>query len=401
MRVLMITDVYFPRINGVSTSIRTFRQELDKAGVETALVAPAYDTAWADDPETRRIASRRVPFDPEDRLMRGREVAELERTLAGGGFDLVHVHTPFVAHRAGVRLGRALKLPVVETYHTHFEAYFHHYVRFLPQRWLQRGARRLSRGQCNDVDAVVVPSSAMRSVLDDYGVTTPTHVIPTGIRLAAFWGGDGDRFRSRHGIAVNRPVLVHVGRAAHEKNIGFLLEVTARLHRDRPDVLLVIAGEGPALPSLKQRARALGIEANVLFVGYLDRDTELRDCYRAGNVFVFSSRTETQGLVLLEALALGIPVVSTAVLGTRDVLLDAQGAVVVPEEVERFADAVESVIDDPVRHAELSQGALADAEGWSAEAMTRRLLALYQSLVRARGREVTISRRRGGDPGAF
>lgn len=382
MRVLMISDVYFPRINGVSTSIQTFRDELHEAGVETVLVAPAYPSAGAEvDSGIMRVPSRQVPLDPEDRLMKPAALREALRELRDQRFDVLHIHTPFAAHRYGVRLGRALGLPVVETYHTFFEEYLYHYIPFLPKALLRHAARRFSRRQCNEVDAVVVPSSAMQAVLNGYGVETPMHIIPTGIRLAAFWGGDPDRFREQHGIGADRPVLVHVGRAALEKNIGFLLEVVEQARERIPDVLLVIAGDGPAIPSLRRHVAARRLENNVLFVGYLDRGSALKDCYRAGNAFVFASRTETQGLVLLEAMALGVPVISTAVLGTIDILEHAEGAIVVPEDRQRFADAAVEMLGDPVRQRALSAGALRDSEAWSSEAMTRRMIALYESLA--------------------
>ena len=163
-------------------------------------------------------------------------------------------------------------------------------------------------------------------------------------RLHEFEGGDGAAFRSHHGIAPDRPVMLLVGRVAHEKNIGFLLRVLAEVRRSVPNVLFIIAGEGPALPALQREAGRDGLAANTLFVGYLDRRGALLDCYRAADVFVFASRTETQGLVLLESLALGVPVVSTAVLGTKEVLRNAAGAIVVAEDVTEFAAAVVEVL---------------------------------------------------------
>lgn len=384
MRVLMISDVYFPRINGVSTSIQTFRDELHNSGVETVLVAPAYPQGGGpEDVGIVRVASRQVPLDPEDRLMKPAALHEALNSLRNHSFDLLHIHTPFAAHRYGVRFGRELGLPILETYHTFFEEYLYHYIPFLPKALLRLGARRFSRRQCNEVDAVVVPSRAMYQVLTAYGVEAPMHVIPTGIRLAAFWGGDGARFRHQHDIPADRPVLVHVGRAAQEKNIGFLLEVIDEVRAQRPEVLLVIAGDGPAIPSLRRQVAARQLSNNVLFVGYLDRGSALKDCYRAGNAFVFASRTETQGLVLLEAMALGVPVISTAVLGTIDILEHAQGAIVVPEDRQRFAAAAIELLDDPARQGALAAGALHDSEAWSSEAMARRMITLYETLAEA------------------
>ena len=186
---------------------------------------------------------------------------------------------------------------MVATYHTLFEEYLQHYAKLIPASWLRGQARGFSRRQCNALDAVVVPSTAMRERLDSYGVTSPLHVLPTGIPMVQFAGGDGARFRRQFGIAEARPMALFVGRVAHEKNIGFLLEALVHALKARPDTLLVIAGEGPAMADLKAQTVALGVEASVQFIGYLDRKQALPDCYAAADVFVFASRTETQGLV--------------------------------------------------------------------------------------------------------
>lgn len=378
--VLLISDVYFPRVNGVSTSIRTFRRDLESLGCASWLVAPAYPESWPDDERVLRQPSRYLVFDPEDRLMTGR-AAENACLALRGRIDVVHIQTPFAAHRIGLRVARALGLKAVETYHTFFEEYLHHYLPVLP-RWPLRGlARAVSRRQCNAVDAVVAPSQQLAQVLRDYGVSTQIDVIPTGLDLKELEGGNRAAFREQYRIAPDRPVMLLVGRVAHEKNIGFLLSVLAEVRKSVPDVLFVIAGEGPALPGLRRSVAETGLGDNVLFVGYLDRREGLLDCYRAADVFVFASPTETQGLVLLEALALGVPVVSTAVLGTKDVLQGPGGAIVVEEEVGAFARAVFEVLKTrELRERLAAQGRGYVAARWSGAETARKLLDLYERL---------------------
>ena len=380
MRVLFVSDVYFPRVNGVSTSIRTFRSDLENLGTESVLIAPAYPGAAPDDdPSIIRVSSGRVPRDPEDRRFLGGALkSALNRELASG-VDLVHIHTPFIAHYAGVRFAREHGLPVVATYHTFFEDYLHHYVPVLPRgigRWI---ARRFTLSQCADVAAVIAPSAPMRDALRAYGVTTPIEVLPTGLAAESFVSGCGSRFRQQFGLPADRPLLLYVGRVAFEKNIDFLLRTFVRVLSRQPDALFVIAGEGPALAHLNRLARELGIHDAVRFIGYLDRRTELPDCYAAGDVFVFASRTETQGLVLLEAMAQGTPVVSTAELGTRSILTPECGAFVVPEQEEAFAVAVMQALKlapDAARRAQLK----AHAESWGSQASARKLERFYEKI---------------------
>jgi glycosyltransferase involved in cell wall biosynthesis len=380
-RVLMISDVYFPRVNGVSTSIQTFRRDLTRLGCDTVLIAPEYPRLRDDEPGILRVKSRYLPFDPEDRIMVRRD---FKRTVSGltGRFDIVHVQTPFLAHHWGSRLARHWNAKLVVSYHTYFEHYFHHYLPLLPQGLLKALARTISRSQLNRVDLVIAPSVPMAEALIDYGVAKPIEVLPTGLDPEHFAGGDGARFRTAFGIDVRRPVLLTVGRVAFEKNLEFLIDVLDRVRVVVPDVLLVIAGEGPALAPLKSQVARRGLSANLLFVGYLDRASGLLDCYRSADLFVFASRTETQGLVLLESMALGTPVVSTAVMGTKAVLADAPGAVVVDEKVELFARAVTDLLRDRGRLDALAERAACHTmERWSGPEMADRLFALYERLL--------------------
>ena len=380
MRVLFISDVYFPRVNGVSTSIRTFREDLHACGIETVLVAPAYEAATADDPSIVRVPSAGVPGDPEDRRMKW---GALKRTLRGLGcdeFDLVHIHTPFVAHYAGVWFAKRCGIPCIATYHTFFEEYLHHYVPVLPRSVGRFVAKHFTRSQCREVGALIAPSEPMRVVLQAYGVTTPIHVLPTGLPADRFNAGNGASFRKLIGLPLDAPVMTYVGRVAHEKNIEFLVKVFAEVRTKNPAAIFVIAGEGPARESLRQLVGRMGLADHVRFVGYLDRNTTLLDCYAAADVFTFASRTETQGLVLLEAMAQGTPVVSTAELGTKFVLKDGVGALVMPERVEEFAAAVLRVLEDKGLHAMLAASGREYSLTWSSLILAQRLAEVYRAM---------------------
>jgi len=379
MRVLMVSDVYSPRVNGVSTSIETFRRTLAGNGIEVRLVVPRYGDE-ADEPGIVRVPGRPVPGDPEDRLVRWRAMHR-EVLAAARDCDLVHVQTPFVAHYAGLKAARKLGLPVLASYHTLFEEYLQHYAAFLPAGWLRGQARAFSRRQCNALDAVVVPSQAMRERLESYGVRVPLHVVPTGIPTAQFAGGDGAAFRARHGIQPGRPVALFVGRVAHEKNIGFLLEALVHVPRQWPGALLVVAGEGPARADLQATAGALGLADAARFIGYLDRRHELPDCYAAADVFAFASRTETQGLVLLEAMAAGLPVVALSAMGTAEILDGGRGSIVPPDCPQVFGETLAHILSHPAAWRHLGDDAAGYAREWSDVAMAGRMAELYRSML--------------------
>ncbi|HSH72253.1 MAG TPA: glycosyltransferase [Methylophilaceae bacterium] len=390
MKILFISDVYFPRINGVSTSINTFVGQLKEMGHEVHLIAPEYGVQGQkiendDERWIKRIPSRSIYFDPEDKLMKYGLALDKLGELRREGYDIVHINTPFVAHYLGLKLAHLLDVPCVETYHTFFEDYLHHYLPWLPKSFAKGFARWLSRRQCNAVDAVVAPSQPMLDVLRRYGVQSKAEVIPTGLQPKSFELGDGVAFRQKYGIAEHRPVALFVGRVAFEKNIAFLLRMAVELRKSQPDMLLVIAGEGPAEPSLHALSEQLGLQDNIKFIGYLDRNTELNACYRAADVFVFSSTTETQGLVLLEAMAQGVPVVAIAELGTKSILIEGEGALIATESEPLFAERVFSLFSDPAKRSKLGEAARNYAmKRWTSRTQAERMAKFYDDVISAR-----------------
>lgn len=381
MNILLISDVYFPRVNGVSTSIKTFAEQMQQMGHTVHLIAPDYGVETADEAWITRVDARKIYFDPEDQLMKYGAVMALLPTLKQMQFDVLHIHTPFIAHYAGLKLAQALGIPTVETYHTFFEDYLHHYLPWIPAAMARGMARMISKSQCNQVDAVVSPSQPMLDVLRDYGVKTSMRVIPTGLQAHSFKLGDGATFRAKYGIPATRPMLLFVGRVAHEKNIGFLLQVVRLLADEVPDVLLLITGEGPAEASLRQQVIDMSIQKNVQFLGYLDRATELNACYQSADIFVFSSKSETQGLVLLEAMAQATPVVAIAELGTASVLVEGQGAHIAVEDELDFSSKLHALlINQEARHELGKRGKVYALAKWSAEVQAEKMLELYAQL---------------------
>ena len=392
MKILMLSDVYFPRVNGVSTSMQTFCRELVTSGHAVTIVAPDYGIADGHPEfETIRLPSRRIFFDPEDRLIGKSATRTVTSELAQRSWDVIHIHTPFRAHQIGVALAKITGRPTVESYHTYFEEYVANYLPWFPKAPLRFLVRRFSRRLCEGVDHLIVPTSEMAAVLQSYGIRTPSTVVPTGIRLEEFAAGNAARFRRAHGIGETQPMLLTVSRLAIEKNIDFLLEVAAVLKREFDDFVFVIAGEGPDAPRLGRITRSLGLDAHVRFLGNLDRNTTLLDCYSAADVFMFASSTETQGLVLIEAMACGAPIVSTAVMGTATVLRGASSALVSEGNVDAFAANVAKLLRSPERRAELSAAGPLDAEQWSAAALMRKVVDMYERLAGAR--ENALARR--------
>ena len=382
MNILFISDVFFPRVNGVSTSINTFATELRALGHQVTLIAPSYTDEDKQEEWIVRVPSHKIYFDPEDRLMNFGKLKALLPWIRDKHFDVIHIHTPFTAHYVGIHFGKKLDIPVVETYHTFFEDYLHHYLPFIPQFISRKLARTISRRQCNAVDGIVSPSKPMLDVLKQYGIKTPAEVVATGLDDSSFAHVDGEHFRMSHDIPLAQPMLLFVGRVAHEKNIGFLLEMHVELIKKHPDALLVITGEGPAEEPIKHSIDKLGISNKVRMISYLDRSHELIACYKAADIFVFASKSETQGLVLLEAMAQGTAVVAIAELGTKSILIEGEGVLIAKDDINDFADKVSALLSDaPKRQMIGEKGRQYAQEKWRAGVLAKKVAKFYKSAI--------------------
>ena len=382
MNILFISDVFFPRVNGVSTSINTFATELRALGHQVTLIAPSYRDEDKHEEWIVRVPSHKIYFDPEDRLMNFGKLKALLPWIRDRHFDVIHIHTPFTAHYVGIHFGKKLDIPVVETYHTFFEDYLHHYLPFIPQFISRKLARTISRRQCNAVDGIVSPSKPMLDVLKQYGIKTPSEVVATGLDDSSFANVDGEHFRISHDIPLTQPMLLFVGRVAHEKNINFLLEMHVKLIRNHPDALLVITGEGPAEESIKHSMDRLGITNKVRMIGYLDRSHELIACYKAADIFVFASKSETQGLVLLEAMAQGTAVVALAELGTKSILIEGEGVLIAKDDIDDFAHKVSTLLSDPTKRQMIGErGRQYAQEKWGAGTLAKKVFKFYKNTI--------------------
>jgi glycosyltransferase involved in cell wall biosynthesis len=243
--------------------------------------------------------------------------------------------------------------------------------------------RRRSRVFLNQVDHVVTPSPSIAKLLKSYGVYQPMTAIPTGIDLDAFKKGATNAELAKHGIDPKRPFILFVGRLAPEKNVQLLLESFAHIHQVLPGVQLVLVGSGPAREHYEGWVREHKLGDSVVFTGFLPKDVTNRIFVRA-EVFGFPSTTDTQGIVIQEAMAAGVPPVAVAKFGPADYIEDRVTGLLVPENQNRFTHALEEVLTNSRLREKLGTAARRKAHRYSRPATANQLEALYQGLIKAR-----------------
>lgn len=386
----MTTDTFWPRINGVTVAVDTLRKNLTAMGHTVAVIAPRYPKSKGipiDSEGIYRFASMSPLVSREDRVVLPFLMPSVRRLMETLKPDVVHAHTEFTLGQAGKKFARLAGIPMVMTCHTLWEQYITSYIPELPAPVSTRMVREYSLRFYRGADSIIVPSEAIRKLLLQYGIDSPMSVIPTGVDMDAFGfesaGRDGEALQRGFPLLAGRKVLLYAGRVAHEKNLGLLLDVLVRVIAKDQHALLVIAGDGPARKDMEKQVSDLGLGSFVLFTGYLNR-MDLSSLYSRAEAFCFASKTETQGLVLLEAMAHGTPFVALSYGGTADILVDGKGGFVAPEDPDAFAEKVLSILHDGELRERLGREARLYAEEWTSQKMAVKLADVYGETLRRR-----------------
>lgn len=401
MRIAIFQDTYHPATNGVVISTDLFIRELKRRGHEVLLIAPRHPDYREPAPEgVLLVDAVAIDFIYPGASLGKFWKGEVGKALRAFRPDLIHSMTEFtIGHFMASYFRKKLRIPRVHTFHTLWNQYLF-YVPGLPQflsqplfRWL---LPRLSK---RSYDRLLVPSDAMRDVvLEEWGVREPRiDVLPTGLDFSRFAGMDGSRFRAQRDIPTDARVLLYLGRLGDEKNVELVLHTFAELkRRGEPNLRFVIAGGGPDvyLRKIHQLAAALGLENDILWTGFI-RGQEWADCYDAADLVLFPSVTETQGLVVVEALAAGVPLVSVDALGPGSVMRGERGCLFAKNDAADFSDKVQRLLGDDVLMERKRREAREVARSYSIEQRGAELEAIYADVL---GLPVAIPE--SDDPGA-
>lgn len=372
MRIGFFTDTYTPQINGVVQSIRLFKHALEERGHEVIVFAP-HPGQNEDRNETVRFLSVPFIFQPEMRMAAPISLHALQR-VESTDFDIIHSHDPFAIGLFGLTVARRKKIPYVHTFHTLFSEYVH-YV--WDTRWTKRLAHVLSRDFSNACDRIIAPSTKIDNYLQQWGVRTPIEILPTGIDLSTTAQSDEatvSSLRARLSLAEGERVATFVGRLGKEKNVELLIRAVAAYAG--PRIRLLIVGDGPDRARLEAIVSELGVQSRVTFAGYLQRP-EVTAAYLLSDAFVFASTSETQGLVVGEAMATGLPIVAVQDDAVGDFVTDGTNGLLVPEDPRALAAALGGLLaDDPTR-ARFAEASSQRARAMSMDVQSERLEDLY------------------------
>lgn len=388
MNICMMTNTYLPHVGGVARSTSTFAEEYRKLKHKVLVVAPEFEGP----PLSKRAAAivERVPaiqkFNGSDFSVRLPLATGLSDRLDAFRADIIHAHHPFLLGDTALRIGAKKNVPVIFTHHTRYEDYTH-YVPF-DSPTLKEIAINLSTEFANMCDGVIAPSQSIAKLIKKRGVKVPVAVVPTGIDVKSFANGNGPRFRKKYKISADAFVVGHVGRLAPEKNLGYLTRAVVQFLKSKPNARFLVVGGGPSEEEIKKICSDAGVGSQLIMAGkHMGRG--LHDAYCAMDAFAFASFSETQGMVLAEAMAAGLPAVALNASGVREVICHEKNGFMLPARTpaQTFAKHLARLHDEPALRKKFIQAARVTAEEFSQENCAKQALEFYGEIRAATRRE--------------
>ena len=402
MNIAMFSDSFYPRINGVSVSVKSYAEALTNLGHNVCIVCCDYDEStlldlrakgyYDHNPEIDsrikilRISSFNVFVSEEDKSAKLTAWRIVKHEMDDFKPDVIHINTEFIIGWFGLTYAKHRGIPKVYTFHTMWEDYVDGYIHFMPAYPAKKIAKELIKFYLKRVDLIITPTQRIADVVKAYKIERVPKILPTGIP-----NNNGEikkeykklyynQLHKLFPVVQKKHILLYVGRVVKEKNIEFLFPVLFTVKKIIPDTMLIIVGGGPELEHLKEKAKKLHCNKDVIFTGYRTKD-ELSYFYHTADVFVFPSKTETQGLVTLEAMMAGLPVVAIGEMGTIDVMQGDNGGFMVKDDAAIFAEKVIDLLQDKQLYAKKVQEARDWAEKWSLKALTPKLVSYYEEAI--------------------
>ncbi len=385
MKIGIFTESYKPYLSGVTVSVDTFARSLAALGHRVHIFAPNYP--GVQDANLNPFVFRFKSI--EARAYKGFCVAwpfsfRYKHYIETIGLDIVHAHSPYQLGWKGYFTAKRLKIPFVYTFHTLFTEYLH-FIPLIPPKISAPIVRALVRAFCNKLcDHVVVPTAKTKKILiEEYKVTAPIEVIPTGVVAADVERATSAGIRERLDIPANSYVLIYVGRFSKEKNIYFLLRMFEKLLtlEQKADVRLLFVARGPLMNEVKKYVQDKGLSQKIIFAGEVKRE-EIYNFYKAADLMVCASKTETQGLVLSEAKACGLPAVAIDAAGVSEMVDQGVDGYLVPEDEVQFISRIQELVLDRNKTLNMGKAARRIAEERFLDTVVaKKLLSVYEKAI--------------------
>jgi 1,2-diacylglycerol 3-alpha-glucosyltransferase len=376
MRIGLLADVYKPHVSGITTFVCQHKKALEDQG-HKVFVFTLGNLDYKDE-ELRIIRSPAIPLSDTGYYLNfsfSRTARNKCKTM-----DVLHVHHPFVTGRIAVRYGKRYGIPVVYTNHTRYDLYAQHYLPVLPDALTQTFLETYLPSFTSQCDLVIAPSKGLHDVLRGYGVTSHIEIVPNGIDLEPFHDPRRRHTRAELGLPEPAKVMIYVGRIAPEKNLALLLRAFAVVSQELPETYLLLVGEGPEVDNLRDRAQKSSVGEKVIFTGCVEYE-DVPGYLGLADAFVTASVTEVHPLSVIEAMAVGLPVLGIESPGVGDTVVDGVNGFLSRHDLAEFSLKMYRLMSENELRARLGRKALEDSEQYSILNTSKRILGFYEELV--------------------
>ena len=379
MKIGFFTNTYYPICYGSVISIESFRKNLEKLGHEVFVFAPSHNGYKDKNPRVFRYPSFvfKYKIDYPISIPVSSFINDKIKEL---NLDIIHVHQPFSLGREGLKYANKLNIPVVFTYHAKYEDYVH-YVPFFPEGLLAELVKKEAVNFANKCDITITPSQGIKKMIQRRGVDENLiKVLSTGINWKSFNKGDGQKIRKKYDIQADETLCLNIGRINEEKNLRMLLESMKKVISKNPKIKMMFIGEGFLRKNLENKAEKWGLKDNFIFTGFVKYE-EVKNYFHAANIYLQTSRSETQGITILEAMAVGLPIVAVKATGTEDFIINKKNGFLTKNSIKDFVEKIETVIKEPTLRKKIADQAKKDAKKYGELDQTRKLEEIYKELI--------------------
>ena len=390
MKIGLFTDTYIPQANGVATSVEGLARSLEARGHTVTIIAPQSPGYKDKKKNVIRLRSIKVYKNPELRLASFVPERKLIQ-ITQKEFDIIHGFGWGTITSFGLGLSKVKGIPFVATYNTRLNHYTHYFFKGrVIKPWMMEKAAGMLSNRC---DCVIVPAQMIKKELQSFGVKKPIVVLPNGVDTTLYKTQKEGFLRKRLHIPRKYKILLYVGRLEKEKSIDFLLKAFVSIHKKVPAAVFVLVGDGSEKKKLMTLAKRLDIEKYVYFAGVI-ATKNIPKVYHDAELFLFSSRTETQGMVVSEALAAGLPVVAVRDAVFTNVIIDGVNGVLMEKNIPAFAKQVISLMHDEKRRHQMTKAALEMAQRYSLDVTAQAFENVYNQMINSKeeGEKISIEK---------
>ena len=384
MRIAIFTNNYLPNPYGVSMSIESFRRELEKRGHTVYIFAPKFKGYEDLNPNVFRYPSLdvtlrgiRYPIAIPYSYRIGRILEKME-------IDVIHSQHPNLLGWAAKKWAKTKNIPLIFTWHTLYDQYAH-FVPLIPQKIAARQAISNATKYANSSNEIVVPTPSVAKIIKDWGVLNENiSVIASGIDEELYQNPESKEIRKKYNIAEEEILILLVSRLTAEKNVQFIFDALIPLIAKNKKLKFLIAGGGVERLKLENEVKKNGLEENIFFAGVISAN-RLKNYYNAADLFVHASKSETQGMILTEAMYMGLPIVAVKATGANDLIMHANTGFLTNENIYEFADKVSQLASDIALRKEFSENAKKiSRKNFTTQICTSKLIALYEKAITAK-----------------